>query len=362
MKRVVWYVSDLIACGMVRGVVPAAGINRRFGKEWTVDVKNVFVYSDLERCDAMVFQRADNPLQLEWMREAQKRGIACIYDLDDNFWEMPDGCPTDQPGKTLRDFYTSRLPVIEEGIRLADLVTASTPTMAAKIAHKTGVFPEVVRNCVDPVMWSPGFDDSLSDIRRDRSTVTLGWVASGTHVVDAPLVMPAIERVMNARPHVRLRLAGWVGTVPLEFAAKFERGRVMVGDWIPYDCLPAALASLDVATACVADSPFNACKSECKWQEAAIAAVPCVVSDAPPYADVWHCWRAKNTPDGWFDALLAAVDMHHGERRLMGFNAHMECVSNHSTEIRAEKWVEVFQRAVDVRFARQRVAESAARA
>jgi len=86
--NIVWYMSDVHACGYVRAEVVARGLNRNFCGV-RMCCKTDMVKSDFYGTDVMVFQRQSKQESLEKMRYARSRGIATVYDLDDDMLSMP---------------------------------------------------------------------------------------------------------------------------------------------------------------------------------------------------------------------------------------------------------------------------------
>jgi len=120
----------------------------------------------------------------------------------------------------------------------------------------------------------------------DDGSVTIGWMASGSHTIDAPLVIPAIKRIMKEYPNVKLHLIGWVGWEQLGQEFNEHKERIKVEPWTNIVMLPQVMADIDIGIAPLVDNLFNRAKSNIKWLQYAALGSPCVASDLAPYQDI----------------------------------------------------------------------------
>lgn len=352
------YVSDLIACGQVRGVVPAHEMNRRAAAGLgpvRVDVKNVVLYCDVPGTGAMIFQRQHEARVLEKMHLAQDDGIPCLYDIDDNLWAVegkfsgPDGTTENCP-----QFFGR--PEVREGLISficdADAVICSSPELAEAVYRYTGrAGIHIVENAVDCEIWKPGFDMNMerraAQLRAGDKQFTIGWHASGCHNNDAHLVVEALIELLRARPNVNLMFVGWSGVFD-EFERLQEfKSRIRCQPWVELAALPFVLSQFDAGICCTEDTEFNRCKSAIKWGELSAAGVPAVCSPIPPYRRFagthTHSGAAllpDNSPEAWFTALdeLAADPVAAAER---GRAARAAAERIYNIRFRALEWERV---------------------
>jgi len=128
----------------------------------------------------------------------------------------------------------------------------------------------------------------------------IGWGASHSHMVDAPLVQRAF-RWASEQPNVEVWVFG-IGD-----AAKFPY-RVKRAPWTDdQDEYRRLLATCDVHVCPLDETPWSAGKSDWKALDAAMAGAWPIVSTATPYKP-WHdrtmtCTTAKD----WLNALKWVV-------------------------------------------------------
>lgn len=170
---------------------------------------------------------------------------------------------------------------------------------------------------------------ALANRKESRgSEVRIGYFSgSMTHNEDFEQVLPALVKVMDARPGTMLVVMGdMVLPAPLQrFAERVEHLQKV--DWRD---LPAAIASVDICIAPIKDTLFNEAKSENKWTEASLVKVPTAASDVGAFHDVIEDGKTGflcKDDSGWSKALFALVD-DPTLRKEMGQRAYDQCVRN----------------------------------
>ena len=109
-------------------------------------------------------------------------------------------------------------------------------------------------------------------------------MSSGSHFVDSPIIENIMTELCEEYPNVEFHIAGMV--------KEFCKGK----KWIHhtgttgYAGFPEFYASLgiDIAIAPIKDIPFNRCKTNIKFMEAAMLEIPTVASDVAPYKCIQH--------------------------------------------------------------------------
>ena len=128
------------------------------------------------------------------------------------------------------------------------------------------------------------------------------------HTFNLPVAEEALAALLRRHANVRVVLIGYVPAPPRLHAWASRVDHVPYVDWRR---LPFELARLDVCIAPLADNPFNRCKSDIKFLEAALARVPVVAS---PVGQLGETIRegvtgllADDTP-AWTEALSSLVE------------------------------------------------------
>lgn len=341
MTIVKFFMSDLHACGHIRGEVVAREINRQFPNV-LMDCKSDVLFSDSIRSNILIFQRAFRDDLLASAMAAKKRGIKIVYEIDDDLFNLPKDFekPYDFYGKPeIRQALTSF-------IQASDAVIVSTYELAVSLNAVSPGNPKfVIENALDVDQWEHAYQERQT---AKRDSVTIGWMASGSHVIDTPLVADAIWRIMEEFPNVRLHLIGWVEskhfgeTRMLKFADRME-----IQPWLPITVIPKAMSDFDIGLCPIVDNAFNRCKSNIKYLSHAALGVPSVVSPLPPYKCVRHgedgLVAADNSPESWYDCLKQLVS-NEVLRVGLGAMARKKLLKEYDIRRTAVQWTDAFQK------------------
>jgi len=295
-----WYISDLHACGHVRGEIIAREVNNR--RKHRIDLKTNFTYSDmLGDVGVFLFQRHHTPDILERMRFASSRGIATFYELDDDLFHIPPDFE-----KAFGFYSDPRIQfVLKQFVADADVVTCTSAILAEAVyALRRPKTVLILDNLIDYDMWQLAPRDKV------EGEIRIVWMASASHKMDAPIVESALLRLMKERPQVKLLLIGWIADQEFPWIKDFP-GRVICLPWVDIVDLPGVMAGADIGIAPLKTNAFNAAKSNLKvLQYGALGAVP-VVSSIDAYRRAisnGHDGVIIDDDGDWFDALKELID------------------------------------------------------
>lgn len=298
--KIIWYVSDLHACGLVRADVPARGLNDL--PDVAVVCKQGRMPSDLVGTDAIVMQRGHRETDLATMQLAKSRGIRVVYDLDDDLFRVPQY--TGPAGAYFAQ------PEVRQCVALclntADVITVSSEVLAARVREVlTQDTPIVViPNCVDL-----GQADLSPGTREDVDSVVIGWHASLAHSIDAMLVAPALRLMLDARPEVKVRIVGPLARDSFGGLLDDDPARVQFVDWAQPEALYGTLADFDIGICPLRRDSFADAKSDIKFLEYSAARVPCVVSkNVPAYDPGLPALFAGPFDKDWVEQLSKLVE------------------------------------------------------
>lgn len=329
--------SDLHACGHVRLEIMAREINANLAN-MQVDVKNCIVMSDFPKANIMVFQRAHAPEIFAKMMMAKKLGIKTIYETDDDMLHMPEGFQKPY------DFY--KQPQVRQQMvdfmENADIITTSTVELANRltlIVPKKPIF--VAENALDVKEWNDAYAKRQA---KKKAGVTIGWMASGSHTIDIPLVKEALELLLEQNPLVSVHFIGWIGfeNIGLE---KYK-DRIIVENWVPIDVLPYAMMNFDIGICPLEDNPFNRCKSNLKFLQHSALGIPSICSPLPPYEgtiDNGVDGLFATTPADWLACLSELVE-NEKLRVEMGAKARLKLLEKYDMSKNYLQWANIFER------------------
>lgn len=247
-----------------------------------------------------------------WNAHKTITGAKLVLDLDDD----PISINRDHPEyKKLQEKQNMR----ERMIKVADHIIVSTEPIKQTVKH-LNPHVTVIPNAIDPEIWN-----IEKPPKRKDGKIRIGWIASGSHIAEFPLILPALREIKEKYPNVEVHMAG----ITLEelnedrvFHHVGTRGYAEFPEWY-------ADLDLDIAIAPLIDTPFNRAKSNIKWMEAAMLELPCVCSPAVYEESVEHGktgYIAKNTSQ--FVKYLSWLIENPEKRKEIGKNAKAEVLKN----------------------------------
>lgn len=336
----VYYVgSNYDGCYYVRCLLP----QRENG--WDGQIKSFIIAPDNPNTmfqkamasDVVVFHRPDQKAKVEAMKLLKQAGKKVVFDNDDTY--LPDSgadVPTFGRKKEILDTINENL---NEAIKVADLVTASTDFLAEEYKKLN---PNVVtlKNCVDPEDWS-------EPKRNEGDKIRVGLIGSVV-TADYKEIKPILKYLSDSQDHQLVVF----GLPPKQDDTKVLQ-KVMkehIDFWETLDIEWQPLVNiqeykyvlnelrLDLALIPRTDNYFNKCKSNLKFLELAMCEVPCAVStfkDSPYENDtVIKC----KTEEDW----MKAINLTKEELRKLGKTSKEYVLREYNIQDKAELWEQAY--------------------
>lgn len=346
MIKVTWLASDRLGCGTYRCYLPALGLQDArmadssflFHQQIT-DVDRFF--RDLEEgTQIVVFQRAVGTLFVDLMKQCRARGIATVFELDDNIFDVPRHNPA--------AWFWRRKAIqrtLRQQIELADRVIVSTAPLRAMVMDALGWGEtDKIRVCMNhlhPAVWGRQVWGSVVPYHNQQTVI--GWQGSTTHDQDFKQALPAMRLLADEFPQVMYR---FFGCVPLSVKGIIPESRFQWTKGVQFERYPTAIryANFDIGIAPVTDSTFNRSKSNIKWLEYSALGTPCVASRVYPYArsiDHGRTGFLATTTEEWYTHLKALV-IDRELRATIGLAAEQEVWRAWGYETHGPKWAGVF--------------------
>lgn len=204
---------------------------------------------------------ADNDgINLFYGTHKEVTGAKLVIDLDDDPITMNKEHPEFEKLEAKKDMRVKML-------KVADHIVCSTEEIA-QVVRPINPYVTVIPNAIDPEIWK------VKRTKRTDGKIRIGWMASGSHLVEFPFILPVLKEITEKYPQVEVHFAGIV-MEKIEGDQTFHHiGTKNYADFPQW----YADLDIDIAIAPLIDSQFNRCKSNIKWMEAAMLEIPCVCS------------------------------------------------------------------------------------
>lgn len=295
------YTLDLpqYACPVLRIIEPAraaGNVELLWGAQ--SDGVNYAIHDDaMDAADLVLFQRYF-PMQETWplVAKALGSGKPVVYDLDDQLLDVPAAHP-------LRGKLEQCAPFAEKLLKRAHLVTVSTPELKTAFAPLNESI-QVLPNRIPDALWPKRPAPALAD----GGPLRVGFAGTASHAPDLKTVEAPLAKIAEQFKE-RVQFV-FYGCAPdgMDFlkaqVVAFESDYAGYARRLPGLGLHAAIAPL-------AENAFNRAKSDIKWQEYSLCAIPGVYAALPPYTQsVEHGGTGFLAHDEqeWFEALEALLN------------------------------------------------------
>ncbi|MGE4157836.1 MAG: glycosyltransferase, partial [Planctomycetota bacterium] len=282
-----------------------------------------------DEMDVAVFQRHFCiEQQNEVFRQLLTRGIPMVFDIDDDFLNVPDDHIHAHQLLKIR-------PNVMKLLSISDCVTVTTEELQALYApHCQRV--EIIRNTLNPALWT--------NPRRwtQGGPLVVGYAGSATHEGDLKMVEQVLMDFLDAhKGAVELHLWG-CATDRLQAHPHVRFRESYKGDYHDY-ARAVQTEPMDIALAPLESLPFNRAKSALKWKEYAVGSIPSIVSRIPAYERVVEegvTGFICDTPTQWRETLERLV-ADPALRRKVGEEARRRMTAEYSLEKAVQRWEEV---------------------
>lgn len=281
-KRGILMLKEASGCGYWRMVQPTRYMEL---PGYFVDISAAQV--EFDQCleyDTIFVQRLFEWEQYYLLEKLKKAGRRVIYDLDDDFFCIPDHNPASRVIGKDQQFACRAI------MRIADVITTTTEHLARRIRaelEEDGKEADirVIPNALDPTEpWLPTEKTGSPD-----GNLRIFWQGSKSHEEDWNECINAIDTMMGEFSNLRLVILGYLPTCLQQRAGNpLYQGRI---EYMPMQ-KPETYQEIikhiraDAGIAPLADDMFNNGKSPLKVVENALIGVPTVASDCDPYSSV----------------------------------------------------------------------------
>lgn len=311
----------------------------------------VVAWQDIHKCrnllqthSVAIFYRVPGfPEPLQIIKEAKALGVTTIWEVDDLIFDAEKYAGNSNLADLsdeMRQGVMNGAPLYKAAMLECDMGIASTKGLAA-VMSESGV-PDVfvVENALDKETIEVA-SVACSDVVRPENLIRIVY-GSGTktHDADFRVAAPAIKRVLQKRPHVRLLVIGELN-LPIDYEEVADQvERLPLSDYLSY---MKRLAACDINIAPLENSIFNDAKSNIKYLEASIVRLPSVCSPSAAFRSAiknGNTGFLPNSAKKWEDSLLKLVD-DKGFRERMAARAYKHVIESYTPQKIAENEVAI---------------------
>lgn len=250
----------------------------------------------------VVSRLADQAIWRAVQRAARARGLPIIFHIDDDLFDLPVILGADRY-RLAR--HPRRIHTLHEILAQCDLTLAATPALAARI-EALGAPGRVVSMPIG----SAGLPPDRRLPRKPSDRLTIAYMGSASHNHDLEMVIPALNQILKAYPHVDVALFGSIAKQPAArlIGTRLKTHAGVFGDYMSFKKRLSEL-QFDIGLAPLRDISFNQVKTPTKWIEYAEAGIPVIASAVSPYLPIAEAGAlVAAQDDAWEPALRDLVE------------------------------------------------------
>ena len=278
-------------------VMDDRNLRASLGREWAKEKRWNEIQSrlDLFNPTAIVFCRYSGPLAARYMAYAKENGIATIFQIDDDLFNIPPSI-----GEEKYLFHTD--PVRMNAVRMlmsqSDLVYTSTQTLASSLA----------RHEIAKEIWA-GEISAAGEVHRmpveGKVIKKIGFMGGGDHARDIEEIAPAIATILDRHDHVRFELFSSIA-LPDELE-RFGDRITRIDPVSSYADFYRIFYDLDwdIGLCPLERTEFNRSKAVLKWVEYTSAGMATVATAGTAYDECSSdgCGMLADNLEDWVDMI-----------------------------------------------------------
>jgi hypothetical protein len=305
----------------------------------------------LKRCldaDVVVFQRPNDSVRVDLMRHLKQKGKFVVFENDDTY--LPDkGVPLNMLGSDkARELAIALSNNLTSAMRVADLVIASTETLANEYRQTTDKPVEVLKNTVDPM-------DEFTRKRVPGKT-RIGFIGSVSTNDDYTHIIPAILE-LDKRDDITFVCLGHYRHNDKYKGYEADDAfwdTVKNVEWhtfVPATRYHKKLSdmALDMALIPRKDNYFNRCKSNVKFLECSLHRIPVIAQgfttgDSPyQYGNDSEYMQVVTKDEDWLPTVENTIKNYDKYARLAN-DAHDFVLKEYNIKTYAPYWRQIIEK------------------
>jgi glycosyltransferase involved in cell wall biosynthesis len=324
-------------------------LNKRGIKTSTLYEVDIFErFGEALTFDVIVFQRLPiDPGVRYLLEEACARGIALVFEIDDYVFDASVYLAQDSvknASPTYRRYMEAHCNHLYQTMMACQYFISTTRTLAEAARRKERI-SYVIRNGLNDrqVALADQAQRRRAQRRRD-AWVRIGYQpGTSTHRLDFAIVLPALCRILDEFPQVKLVVQGHLD-LP-EVLQPYHR-RIERWPYVPWQKLVDVTGRLDIAIAPLEpDNLLNEAKSALKYFEPGLVEVPVVASPTEDFRTaIRHGVNGflAATDEEWYESLCSLVS-DPVLRQQVAQAARQDVLTHYTSEAQSTDTLAVFQ-------------------
>jgi glycosyltransferase involved in cell wall biosynthesis len=284
----------------------------------------------LTRCDLVHVHREHGPETQALTASLRRAGVALCFDNDDDLAAIHRDSPS---YRRLGGLHGHRAFAATARIaQRAALVTTPSAVLAERYSRSGARHVEVIEN------YLPA--EFAAQKRRSHDGLVVGWVAGLEHAVDAARlgIDDVLLRLLGDYTKLRVAVVGHDLRLAHERYFHLER--------TDFASLLHTAAAFDIGIAPLADTPFNAARSNVKVKEYAALGIPWLASRVAPYSGLGPEQGGRLLdPDDWEQALRELIE--HRRLRAQLARRARDWAKTQTIDAGVTRWEQAFEAAVE---------------
>lgn len=330
MLKILCIVQTTVPSTEISIIRPFSYLERQQKISWKLVKEVSFQPELLNQVDIVVFHRNCHFNCRTIIDKVKMADIPMIYEIDDNYFEMPESLPI---GRYMRN--PNVVQTLDYILRSADIVKVGSPELIPFLAKYN---PKII---FQPYAVDLSILDGL--LPRPNNQFTIGYAGTIHHYHDFKFLGEAIFRLAKEFPQVCWDFIGCLPEELKELPNKFFTP--FIPDY-PKFLQSLLLRNWRIGLCPILDLPHNRCKTDNKLREYGACQIAGVYSKIPPYSLVVKQQETgllvNNTKEDWYEAIKLLIT-NHDLRIQIADQARKWVEKERSIPIIADGWMNLFQ-------------------
>jgi glycosyltransferase involved in cell wall biosynthesis len=295
MLKVLCIVQNVVPSTEISIIRPFSYLERLGEISWQLITEASFRPDLLVQVDIAVFHRNCHPGCREILNTVRAANIPVVYEIDDNFFELPENLPV---GRYMRN--PNVVQTIEYLLGSANIVKIGSPELGELISKYNS---NIIHH---PYAVDLNLLNNLTPVKNNRFTI--GYAGTVNHQPDLEFLSGPVLRIAKEFPQVCWE---FIGCLPVGLKALPQF--VYTPFIADYATFLQFLFRRDwrIGLCPILDLPHNRCKTDNKLREYGACHIPGIFSKIPPYSLVVKHGEtgilAENTGEAWYEAIKSLI-------------------------------------------------------